>query len=165
MDNLIPSCSHCNSRLKHSKKFTKNTHIHPYHDDLDSFFEFYIELVDSNYLEEDSFEIGFRFKDHENKKRTINHLNDFKIEERYKHHKNEIIEILKRVKFYNSQRLNEISKILKKDVSLHFLVFPDENCEINKTSLGKLKRDASKQLSLLMNNKTNFAKKNTNPSK
>jgi len=42
--NLIPCCGTCNSRFKGAKKFTLTTHIHPYIESFDDYFNFSLEI-------------------------------------------------------------------------------------------------------------------------
>lgn len=42
--NLIPCCGICNSRFKGAKKFTLATHIHPYAESFDDYFNFTLEI-------------------------------------------------------------------------------------------------------------------------
>jgi hypothetical protein len=46
--NLIPSCSICNSNIKHGKQFVLKTHIHPYLDDIIEDFNFTYDFTNEN---------------------------------------------------------------------------------------------------------------------
>lgn len=46
--NLIPSCSICNSNIKHGKKFDLSTHIHPYIDNVIDDFNFTYDYTNGN---------------------------------------------------------------------------------------------------------------------
>lgn len=46
--NLIPSCSICNSNIKHGKQFVLKTHIHPYLDDIINDFNFTYDFTNEN---------------------------------------------------------------------------------------------------------------------
>lgn len=144
VDNLIPSCQTCNSRLKRNKVFTKTTHIHPFFDDFDSIKRFGVDLNTTNYLLEQSFKIIFL-----NQKtaspfdcsRAERNITDFKLVDRYQQHKNEVVEVFKKIKFYNQAKKKEIESLVGQPNALSNLLLAAENCEINQISLGKLQRD------------------------
>ncbi|OVE82248.1 hypothetical protein BVY04_01470 [bacterium M21] len=46
--NLIPSCTLCNSSLKHSKRFSVDTHLHPYVEEFGKEAVFRYQVVDSD---------------------------------------------------------------------------------------------------------------------
>jgi len=147
LTNLIPSCFICNERLKGSKVFSQNKYLHPYFDDFDSIMKFRININDTDYLNEANFQIVI--KSHENAdmndiKRAQNNIEVFKLNERYQFHKNEVVMLFKRMKRYNKGKIKEIEDLLagenNKVTDLQFM-FPEKYCEINNTSLGKLKRD------------------------
>ena len=154
LENLVPSCHVCNCNLKKIEEFNENTHLNPYKDDFDSILKFQVILNESwnlNYCDENSFEI--KLVPHKNKienkhdnKRAYNNARVFRIEDRYRFHKNEVIKILKMMKYYTSFKQKEIANILGiNDVYLFKnILFLDINCDINNTSLGKLKRDITR---------------------
>lgn len=145
--NLILSCFICNERLKGSKAFTRNHFLHPYYDDFDSIMTFKINLNDTDYLKEEKFKISIQAKDSAKEndvKRALRNISVFKLNERYQFHKDDVVMIFKRMKNYKNGKLNEIEDLLsggnKKTSDLR-LMFPEKYCEINTTSLGKLKKD------------------------
>lgn len=142
--NLIPSCQQCNSRLKGKIEFTRNSHIHPYFEDFHSVKKFVIDLHDLNYLQENSFSIDLVNR----KKSTINlnrkadnNIKVFKIVERYQYHKDEVVKILKKLKFVNKYRQNELELLTNTRNLLQTLFVGDFCIDINNVSLGKLKID------------------------
>lgn len=142
-DNLIPACSPCNSRLKGAKEFKRETHIHPYYDDFDSIIRIGISLKNANYTDENSFDIVFLEKDSANSddnKKAESNINDFKLKERYQLHKDEAVKIFRNIHFYNRLKRKEIEK-LTGIYGLRNILFSDEYCDINQTSMGKLKKD------------------------
>lgn len=146
--NLIPSCQTCNSRLKGRKKFSEKTHIHPYKEDFDSIMRFSVSLKNTEYLNENNFDITFSVKDNAKNDLVLKakkNIDDFKLEDRYQYHKNEVINIFQKIKFYNNIREKEISNLLGISGSLNTILFNDENNDINQVSLGKLKRDIIKK--------------------
>ncbi|MEI6057236.1 MAG: hypothetical protein WCR55_14410, partial [Lentisphaerota bacterium] len=142
--NLIPSCQQCNSRLKLSKKFDPKTHLHPYLDDFDSIKRIAIFLTSINYLNEGNFKIVFIDKSIDNPndtKKADRNIIDFKLIERYQHHKDEVVNIFANLQLYHKNKREEIAHLMNDGYSLRHLLLVDSICEINKTSLGKLKRD------------------------
>ena len=66
-----------------------------------------------------------------------------KLRERYQFHKDEVVNLFKRIKYYSASKKNEIFEILNeiKYIEGVNLLFPEKYCDINNTSLGKLKKD------------------------
>lgn len=146
-DNLVPACQQCNSRLKLRKIFSESTHVHPYKSDFDSIERIGVALYSPNYLNEDGFQIIFVHRDSkntENKKATSN-IRDFRLRERYQYHKADVVTIFRRIKFYHHQKRREISQLLGKHGDIYPILFSEVNCDINQTSLGKLKKDITEQ--------------------
>lgn len=147
-DNLVPSCSQCNSRIKLTKVFTRESHVHPHYDDFDSLASFVINVVNAgNVSDENNIEIECISSD----TRAKNSIRDLKINERYHFHKDVVCQIIKNGYLNNRFRLNEIGNIvdislLERTIVIQKLLFPDVDCDISKTSLGKLKRDVSKKI-------------------
>lgn len=143
--NLIPACFACNQRLKRDKSFSRETHIHPYYDDFDSIVYFSVKLNKLDYLNEDSFDLILRKRKNANPSdynRAIRNIEDFCLNERYEHHKDVVIDIFSKLRFYNNAHLNEISNITGYEAKLKEFLLPKLfETEINNTSLGKLKKD------------------------
>lgn len=148
--NLVPSCLVCNERLKRDIPFCRARYLHPYYDDFDSIMEFKLDFLDfraSDYLDAENFKIIFHKREdakEDDLKRANRNIDVFKLEERYQQHKDTVINLLSRIRAYNTYKNQEIASLiygnLKSSISLS-LLFPEMNCEINQTSLGKLKRD------------------------
>lgn len=146
--NLVPSCHICNSTLKGQKNFTEKTHINPYKLDFDSIMKFDLKLTGSDYLDPNNFEIIIipRNKKCNENKLANNNIKDFKLLDRYKHHKDEVVKLAKAKKNYDIMKKKEIADILtQSNISSEAILFPDKNCKINETILGKLKRDISQK--------------------
>ena len=147
LENLVPSCSTCNQTLKGKKKVSIKDYLHPYRDDFDSIETFHISLSNLNIFDENCFSIVFtpnKNADKENVKRAENNIKLFKLNERYQYHKDIVVDIFRKIAFYNHYKQQEINKILSGErisVSLDSILFPDKDCDINKNSLGKLKKD------------------------
>lgn len=152
-DGLVPACPICNSRLKGIKKIA----INPYHCDFDSIKQFYVIFAPKkniDYFDEKNLEIALK-----NKPKVSNfcircaeqNIKIFKIKERYQLHKNEVVSILKKMNYYNRYRMSEIANLFCPEnelvtnsnfsLYLYSILFSDILfCEINQTSLGKLKK-------------------------
>ena len=150
-DNLVPSCLLCNQRLKGEKEFSDQNYLNPYKLDFDSIMEFKLILKGVNYLNEKNFDVEIhpRSKAKKNEVECAkNNIREFALDKRYKLYNKEIVPILRRLALYNNVcKKKEIMKILDSATPLPFrnILFPDENCEINKTRLGKLKKDVLKK--------------------
>lgn len=144
LTNLIPSCLICNERLKGRKRFSGADYLHPYFDDFDTIMKFHINLNDTDYLTEKHFEICFVPSDDSNETditRARNSIQVFRLKERYAFHKDAVVMLFKRMKHYNYTKRQEIGSLFGIQPTAEQLAFPEAHCEINKTSLGKLKRD------------------------
>ena len=159
--NLIPSCSPCNQRLKKSIDFRAIPHLHPYFYDFDSVIRFYVDVKSANYLDETAFALKFTRKSDDALKtdsqkkanqrvasRAEENIKTFKLEERYQEHKDEVVLIFKKMKYYWRQKKLEITRLLSGDeepssrlAMLDAILFPEKDCDINRVSLGKLKKD------------------------
>ncbi|MCD9617910.1 hypothetical protein [Chryseobacterium gleum] len=137
--NLIPSCSPCNSSVKHDAVFDLKKHIHPYVDkDITKYYKF--EYIYDTSLKK--FKISINTS-HKKIKKT---LEDMFIGDIYTHHQSEIsdLDILK--KKYNKKYLSNLTSILGKNLTekdiyriLFGVEYDDEN--FYKRPLSKLKQD------------------------
>lgn len=154
IDNLVPCCQQCNSRVKLRKNFFLKTHVHPFFDDFDSLVEFLVDVKKiGSLVQEDNFEIlcnvknGVGILDEKKAKKSID---DLALKERYHFHKDVVCGIIEHGYLYNRYRCDEIGDIVEPNHSLIYviysLLFPDIDCDINQTSLGKLKRDISRKI-------------------
>ena len=122
---------------------------------------FSINLRSLDYMQEESFDIEFRTKVGAPAplvKRAENTINTFKLRERYQYHKYEVILIFKKTKYYWKSKRQEIEKFFTSNengfndnfsfIPITALLFPERNCNINQTSLGKLKRDVIERFAL-----------------
>lgn len=151
--NLVPSCHICNSVLKGRKVFDENTYLNPYKKDFDSIVQFDLILNGADYLCEENFDIDFEMKNIESSDNMLaeNNIDVFKLKERYAFHKNEVVKIAKAAKYYTRLKRKEIEELVSfNDLPIETILFPDKNCEINQTSLGKLKRDITKKFLTIM---------------
>lgn len=143
--NLVPACQICNEKIKRDKPFSKNTHLHPYFDDFDSIVCFDVDFQKSNYTKKENFKIVFEPRNNVSKNdycKAKRNIEDLLLEERYQYHKNEIVNLFKRMSRYsNSKKLESIYSLAFGSSMEAQDFFPEKYCEINETSLGKLKRD------------------------
>lgn len=151
--NLIPSCQVCNSRIKGQNSNDRAEHYHPFFDNLFADFDFVVDVFSANYV--DDFNIDtvvknslvhrYSFKeyrkkdDYERAKKTIEF---FYLKERANYHKQEISSILSIAANNSIQRILNLQNVIdQKDIIK--AVFPYYECDIKKTSLGKLKKDVT----------------------
>jgi len=142
-NNLIPSCQQCNSRVKLRKIFSNNTHIHPYLDDFNEIMSFTISIKTTNYTDSKSFNIDFK----SNPKASIDDINkaknsirDLALVERYHYHKEDVVDVFKKAKYYGKSRIREIEELVNAK-ELEVALFTHTYEEINQSPLSKLKND------------------------
>lgn len=146
-DNLIPACHTCNSTLKGCKKFSRETHIHPFFDDFDSIVKFSINMTGSNIFDEGDFEILFTPISNDSKvvAKAKRNIKVFKLTERYANHKDIVINHFYLMSHYGKRKRTEILDLIgchdKSDIYIDSLVNSYINSNINTTSLGKLIKD------------------------
>ena len=137
--NLIPSCSPCNSSVKHSSNFELKKNIHPYVDIQVTKNYKFLATYDKSL---DTFKIKVDSTD----KRVQATLDEMKIAEIYQHHQSELadLDLLKRK--YNKSYLTNLNKLLgstlnEKEVYriMYGVEYADE--DFYKRPLSKLKKD------------------------
>ena len=158
--NLIPCCQQCNSRFKLTKKFSYRDNIHPFLKDFDNLAEFTLDIDPTLDVKNIKDEVDFKINI---KPQTGTSLDDIRriqgncdvlaLIERYNHHRNEVVKIINNAYTYIDGFINEIEDIvsdekllrqsIKKSPYVINLIFPDIDCDINSTSLGKMKKDIS----------------------
>lgn len=143
--NLVPSCQICNEKIKRNKPFSRKTHLHPYFDDFDSIKYFDIDLLHSDYSNKENFNIIFQTRKRVNQNDVIRadrNIKDLLLLERYQYHKEEVVFLFKRISRYsNKKKLTSIHSLVNGTSYMVKDCFPERYCEINETSLGKLRRD------------------------
>lgn len=137
--NLIPSCSPCNSSVKHSNPFQLPNNIHPYVD-KDITAEYKLKSIYNNSL--NTFKIAI---DTKNTKITST-LETMRISEIYEHHQTELADLDLLQRKYNKRYLKDLGKILGTNLSerevyriMFGVEYEDEN--FHKRPLSKLKKD------------------------
>ncbi len=151
--NLIPCCHICNSILKGRENFSFKSHIHPYHDSFDKEAKFSLKINDSTFYHDiKGFDIELKDMSHKAKKSS----EVFEIKERYKQHKDLLLELIKKNAIYNESYLDELmaqyeGTLFKNKEDLQRLItcgYVSEE-EIGKRPLSKLIKDISKELDLI----------------
>lgn len=142
--NLIPSCSPCNSSVKHSATFNLNKNIHPYIDkNITQDYKLHSKYDNSL----NTFKVTVKIRKNSPKKsKILSTLASMKIEEIYGSHQAELadLDILQRK--YNDSYLKSLGKLLDKKFTaeevyriMFGVEFEDEN--FYKRPLSKLKKD------------------------
>lgn len=137
--NLIPSCSPCNSSIKHSKNFTLRQKIHPY---VTKGVTHKYQLVSIFDKTLNTFKVSVKSAD----KKVKSTLAAMKIAEIYEHHQSELadLDLLKRK--YNKSYLKSLGKLLdarltEKEVYRFMFGVEYEDEKFYKRPLSKLKKD------------------------
>lgn len=155
LGNLVPSCSSCNIS-KSSKSFTISSHIHPFHEDTNTKFDFYIDenkALDYLLGNRDYKLLTPHIKIVDPK--FTNHNATFNIEAIYHKHTDVVEELLLKSLHYNESKRNELKKEfaeLKLSPSIidrFVLGNYSLDSEINKRPLTKLSKDIGKQLKII----------------
>jgi hypothetical protein len=138
--NLIPSCHHCNEKDKGDKPFEIGTHIHPYVDSFDDYYEFKISLKALLGDAEDLLTIECKSVS------TFDmSVNDLKLKSKYNHHLEaykELVETFENYKYYiGTASENIFVQMMTRGVPLN-------SAEIIKTKEGKVKRDLLRQIDI-----------------
>lgn len=137
--NLIPSCSPCNTSVKHTAKFKLEEHIHPY---VNKGIEKLYTLKCNYNSKLNKFKIVIDTKDIS----TLKTLTDMQIGEIYSHHQSELrdLDFLKRKysKAYLQSLKNTLGKNLSvKDVYRLLLWVEYDDGNFHKLPMSKLKKD------------------------
>lgn len=138
IENLVPSCNICNSKLKSTEDFKEKKHLHP--------------LVDNDLFEKIKFNyIGTNNTIYIENKNTIelddidrNSVNTFKIEEIYNTHKEILFNIKNKYKHYNKVKRNNLKDILpelSEQKILETIFYEYYHFDKKKESMYKMKKD------------------------
>lgn len=118
--NLIPACLLCNMRLRHTKPFSINTHIHPYIDDFEDKMRFTLspskdktkDFIISHFnSDEGDFNIDFEVgkpMTPKRKQKIENNIRDFELKDLYNKHKDYATEILKKSIIYKPEIMDQL---------------------------------------------------------
>jgi len=148
--NLIPSCSVCNSNIKHKKSFDLKTHIHPYLDEIIREFKFSYKYSSKSI---NGLEVIVTSSTGSKIERT---LGDMELEAVYNSHTSDLKDLLDiRYKFSDNYLSILLSQILKgihiPKADLYRLAFGTELAEtdFHKRPLSKFKRDILTELGIV----------------
>lgn len=148
--NLIPSCHICNSSAKGDTDFSLITHIHPYVDKkINMQFSYKYDKGLSNH----KFKLKFD-GDNDNKAKTT--AKEFKLEEIYETHEDELKDLLRIKNIYSDTYLEKLNGLLGSTVSydeIYRLAFGTyiEESKFDKRPLSRMKRDILKELDIIKN--------------
>ncbi|MCF6183724.1 MAG: hypothetical protein L3J56_03700 [Bacteroidales bacterium] len=151
--NLIPSCSICNSKFKHTKDFAKEEHLHPYEDDFNSLAKFHLKITKpSFYYSKDVIDIELKGKN-KNDTKTKNTITTFRLNEIYKEHSDIALELIKKQYMYSEEYIETLFKqyegtLFKNYEQLKGIIFGNyiSDDEIHKRPLAKFTKDIVKDL-------------------
>jgi hypothetical protein len=137
--NLIPSCSPCNSSVKHASTFTLSKNIHPYLD-KNITHDYQLKSVYDRSLN------TFKIKVESKNVKVISTLKEMKIAEIYEHHQSELADLDLLRRKYNKSYLTGLGKLLNTKLTekevyriMFGVEYEDEN--FHKRPLSKLKKD------------------------
>lgn len=147
--NLVPSCNICNSG-KSNDTFELNTHFHPYHKSIDP------DLHLSYRFSFDHTNYGtFKFKIVNNNAFSKKSTEAFKLEDIYKMHEDEIVDLRQIRDVYSTDYLEMVkNKILLNHISeeeiyrLAFGTYIEED-KFDRRPLSKMKKDILKELNII----------------
>ncbi len=150
--NFVPSCYSCNSKLKGTEEFSN---LSP--SSLN--FDFHKKVKFKLFLDESCKDLNIKLKDNINISLKENYSDEyekyievFKLNERYKAHKDIVYEMIENAKHYPESRLKELQDLtgipyqqIKKDI----FNLIDEDMDLSKKPFSKLIKDISHELGLI----------------
>lgn len=147
--NLIPSCSVCNSGLKAGESFDLTTHFHPYYKKEDLNLSYTFSYRHTRYK-------SFEFKIQTSNSFSERSVKAFELEEIYKAHKDEILDLIKIKEAYSDRYIEILEKGILKPGSVNrseiyrlaFGVYFDEK-DFDRRPLSKMKKDILKELGVI----------------
>ncbi|MDD2905689.1 MAG: hypothetical protein WBK95_10550 [Sulfurimonas sp.] len=147
--NFVPSCYSCNSKFKKSEQFTNNSLEHykspthsGFHFDEKVKFKLLFSSAVTDLTVKSIDDIDVLLKDNENL--FDDYIKIFKLNDRYRYHKNIILELLNKKQDYSNSRIDEISKIVgksKKEIEKDLFGKEIFEGELQEEPFTKLKRD------------------------
>ncbi len=150
--NLIPSCYTCNSKLKKVEKidlFPPNSESFDF--DKKVKFKLYLDKSCNDLHVNSKEDIDIELKEYYTNKYD-KYVEVFKLNERYKAHKDIVYEMIQKAELYPESRLKELEGLtgipfsqIKKDI----FNLIDENEDLSKKPFSKLIKDLSKELGLV----------------
>jgi len=150
--NLIPSCYTCNSKLKKTKELNvlaPNSQNFDFHQKVK--FKLFLEPSYKNLHIKSKDDIDIPLKEQFSDIYT-KYIEIFKLNERYKAHKDLVYEMIQKAELYPESRLKELQNLtgipfqqIKKDI----FNLIDENEDLSKKPFSKLIKDISEELGLI----------------
>ncbi|MFX4284882.1 hypothetical protein ACOL3A_10015 [Aliarcobacter butzleri] len=156
--NLIPSCYACNSKIKKSVKFYSNEKLKNENPFLETF-DFHQKVKFKLFLDDSCKNLHIKSKDDIDitLKEQFSDMYDkyidiFKLNERYKAHKDIVFDMIQKAELYPQSRLKELENLtsipfqqIKKDI----FNLIDESEDLSKQPFSKLIVDMSKELGII----------------
>ncbi|MDN5050588.1 hypothetical protein [Aliarcobacter butzleri] len=156
--NLIPSCYACNSKIKKSVKFYSNEKLKNENPFLETF-DFHQKVKFKLFLDDSCKNLHIKSKDDIDitLKEQFSDMYDkyidiFKLNERYKVHKDIVFDMIQKAELYPQSRLKELENLtgipfqqIKKDI----FNLIDESEDLSKQPFSKLIVDISKELGII----------------
>lgn len=147
--NLVPSCKICNSTLKHAKKFSLDTHIHPYIQGFEGLVKFNYHPYDASSAIGLANNVEVRMdvdEDHVDVLKFKKNIQVFKLKEIYQGHTDVIAEVVRKFYMSNGRYLETIIRSFPQIGSyeeLYRLAFGNyfSNDDLDKRVLAKLTKD------------------------
>lgn len=150
--NLIPSCYTCNSKLKKNEEFNNlapSSQKYDFHQKVK--FKLFLDDSCKNLQVKSKNDIDISLKENYTNEYD-KYIEIFKLNERYKAHKDIVFEMIQKAELYPESRLKELQDLtgipfqqIKKD--LFNLI--DENEDLSKKPFSKLIKDISEELGLI----------------
>lgn len=141
--NLIPACHDCNSAEKRSLPFSIATHIHPYHEAFDDFYEF--EVPNKCLIGDPIDIILIKSKNNKPLDRTID---DLQLSDRYQSNLSEANKLLTFILNNWKKHMGTENESVFIDAIFNLKNVPKERTKILNSLQGKMNRDILKQIDI-----------------
>lgn len=151
--NFVPSCQICNSRFKGDKNSIESPHLYPYEQEFGEDAKFKIKsnnidyLISKSKVQDFKIVIDNKAKSDKIKKSIEQSIETFHLESVYDTHKSYVVELIKKLLFYNEAIQREysdnFSKIFTSEEEIRNLIFGEYifNGDFSKRPLSKLTKD------------------------
>lgn len=142
--NLVPSCHHCNSDYK-GAQVLDNVILHPLKEDFDSLANFDIDITPEQLGKFSEYDICLLIisDDEILKEKTKQTIEVFNLKNRYNtpNVKDELKYFFINLKYTTKFKAKDYKNLNETEEEIKNAIFDIQNCEINKTKYGKLKKD------------------------
>lgn len=159
--NFIPSCLPCNERLKGSKNFRFDNHLHPYTEGFGNQVKFELKIKSVDFFgikyegkETAKIVLNYENADKDFRKKAEKNAEVFELERLYNFHLDYVYELMNKAMIYNDDYLLSLSKQLggsfknEKDVALFISSNYVDEDELHLRPLSKLTKDMMEQFGL-----------------